>query len=236
MQDVLDFTDAETAVDKMLETYDCAKVVAEGADVEMHYRAFTDRDRGRIKIAGVDAKDAERGLATERKKCEATVFSAAQLFKLKPVYVETRSLGMLLECWLRDYMPNLYFGHEVIDQIASHAKIELRYLANVNLGSDESWTLATVWFEHKPCMVVTYYGEDNFEHFITDTTIFGEMMHWVYTFIPCDRIVSPDKPLPQYTEFWGYTLEDYYDPQTQQQRKLKNGGWHYGPDQHEEAS
>ena len=97
----------------------------------------------------------------------------------------------------------------------SEKRIQLRYLAHVGIGSDESWFLATLWFDGRPLAVLTYHGEDrDYTANVSNPVVLREMLDWIYSLAPKGHIsgvVDADTPNESYTEFWGHTLHEFYD-------------------------
>jgi hypothetical protein len=230
---------------EQLKTSDYGRMVILPSTIHVstfEYGAFTHPLRGRCIF------EAEKGQfkKVKRETEEAAaipIYSPNQLYAMTPVRVERNVLFELLEHWLKepfnlDYVLYEDSWRDFEERVESEKRIEFRYLANVGLGSDESWMLATLWFDNKPIAVLTYKGEDSeYATYITDQRELHRMVEWVHSLAPepeeagTDGIVDPDKPQEFYTEFWNYTLHDFYDVASGLPKRppSRRGDWgHYG--------
>jgi hypothetical protein len=240
-----EFADAEKCVRAMLKEHNWAKLFCgvpnkAHKDIELYYGAFTDPIRGRIEFGGtcqeaqvVDLKH------VERVKCQAPVLSPNELYALKPVSVSFDDGWTILERWLKDYLQGMNTFDIVYEEISKSKRLERRTLAHVGLGSEESWSLDTLWFDGKPFAVAQHSGDDDNECFITDSSALHDLVDWVRSLVrdkETIRVVDPAVPDFRLTEFGRYQLTSYYDVVEQREIKCpacdgyKNAPLGVGPD------
>lgn len=67
-------------------------------------------------------------------------------------------------------------------RLADRPRVQVRVVGYVNIDGRRYWRLATVWFDAKPVMVVQNGGREGDDHsrrFVTDVTLFLEMVEYL---------------------------------------------------------
>jgi hypothetical protein len=230
-----------------LDTYDFAKMHFKGEGRshidEFWCGAFTHPVRGRCKFVATE-NDFAQYLREMKEDADIPIYSPNQLYVMTPVMVTTESvLYDLLNYWLKEpFNLNLYeagFGsgyHKFEAEVEKEGRIQFRYIVRVNMDSDESWVLATLWFDGKPVAVLTRRGEDDYAAHVSDQPQLHRMVEWVHSLAPKPEeegsgVVDPDKPQEFYTESGSHTLHDFYDVKSGlPKRPPRYLGWnhHYG--------
>jgi hypothetical protein len=177
-------------------------------EIGLYYRAFTDPHRGRIIVGGASPEDTNDNFEQRKKDCAMKVFTPAELYTLKPVQTEFDSYVVM------DYVEIDRYDFDA-SKADEEKRLEVRRLAYEN-----EWMLATVWFDGKPVMVISYSGKDgeNKDKWITDGEVYANMVTWLYTFVEKTEVtgfVKADAVIPALTEFGGSTLHDFYDVEHQ---------------------
>ena len=198
-----------------------ANVRMDAGELSILFRAFTDQYRGRIIVSGTDEADLAKTYDAYRIACQRKVFTPTELYALKPVRVDYASWHTL-----NVHLRNEIDSYDLADGAIEESKrFETRTLVDHDYDGRRGWTLQTVWFDGKPVMVVNSSGRDGDEYhdrWITDGKTFAEMVSWLRTFQPetADTgFVEASKPIPEMTEFYGHTIHEYYDTETQESRK-----------------
>lgn len=203
---------------EQLETNDYAtmRFVPEMENVKsFEYGAFTHPTRGRCMFEAVQGEweKVKRDMEID---ADIPIYSANQLYSMTPVSVEENVSYRLFDHWFSEH--NIHLNDNADDAVDATKRIQMRYLAHIGLGYDESWELATLWWRpaeaspfYEPVAVLTYQGDDyDYEKYVTNPKALAELIRFVTEFTP-KASVDPDKPMEHYTEFWNHTLHDFYD-------------------------
>ena len=193
--------------------------------VELHYRAWDDPHRGRIVAGGLESVAAMDKYAAElQDKYTAKVFTANEIYALKPIDLPWVGYLGSLERWMKEENVCLH-DFRAWETVEAEKRIELRFLVNENMGSDESFEIGSVWFDGKPLAVVTHTGEDNSDRYITDVAGWYRMIAYLRVFMVPEeedkpQVLDPNTPLQWLTELDGYhTLHDFYDVEKQEKKE-----------------
>ncbi len=199
--------------------------VAQPEHIELHYRAWDDPYRGRIVTGGLDSKEAmDKYAADLRDGYENKVFTPNELYALEPIRLPYNGYLGNIEKWLKEENICLH-DFNAWDKIKEEGRLDIRYLVDENMGSDESFEIGSLWFDGKPLAVVTHSGEDNSDRYITDVVGWYAMIAYLRTFMVPEEedkptVIDADKPLYWLTELDGYhTLHDFYDVETQTKKE-----------------
>jgi hypothetical protein len=202
-----DFYKCQEKITEQLETFEFGKMTVADNSATMLYRAFTDKHRGRMVVAGAEDEDLNEAYQRRLDFCNRRVFTPNELYAMPSMHNEYPDLS-IVDKWLM--LENIDLNWRTWDKVKTEGRIDLRNLAYVDGISDEWWLIATLWFDKKPVAVLTHDGEESAQRYITDISGFSEMVNYLYTFMPKDENVrityDPDKPLAQLTEF-----NDYYN-------------------------
>jgi hypothetical protein len=210
------FDDVIEGVRVLLETKDFAKIVDAENKVILYYRAFTDPYRGRLTACGMSVPECNVRFRQLKAEAAKKVFTPRELYDLKPADV-----SYYLDYLLNPHLPEVYdamdFNYKEAEQMQ---RIEIRVLADQIVSGDRVWTLATIWFDGDPVMVVNS-GEDRHDHrrWITNKFLFEEMVKWLRSFLPTvieEDFVDEDTIIPAMTEFNNSTLHRFYDAEKQE--------------------
>lgn len=182
--------------------------------IGLYYRAFTDPHRGRIIVGGASPEGTNKHFEKRKAECAQKVFSAQELYALKPIRTEFDSYRVASN-FIDDFD---YYGFDS-NTADAEKRLEVRDLAYEN-----EWMLSTVWFDGKPVMVISCSGKDCEEKFrwITDGAVYAELMTWLQTFkerTDVTGFIKASDLLPSLTEFGGRTLHDFYDVERQAPKK-----------------
>lgn len=215
----------------------------DGSDIDnrepLAWGAFTHPLRGRIVFSSGYTSGHASALKEEMEFADKPFYSPNQLYAMKPVSVVTRYImSNVVQHWMKDefglYESSYKDGfHEAMEKAEDTKRIEIRYLADIGFGSDESWSVGTLWFDGKPVAVLTYYGEnEDYDAYVTHDATLRAMVEWVRSLVPDNpyetpSLVDPDKPLEIYTEFNRHTLHDFYDVEKQEPKPPPNPGKNY---------
>ena len=137
------------------------------------------------------------------------------------MFIDKKNLYRLFEHWLHDFLAGLPTDFKTMEQIEKTGRIEIRYLADPNIGSDEVWILASVWFDGVPVMWVTHWGEScEFKRHITDVYQFSIMVQWIIEMFPLEDMDYAQMGVPkvELTEFGNHTLDEFYDLENEVKR------------------
>src|SRR5579863_2696363 len=203
--------------------------VAQPERVELYYQAWDDPYRGRIVAGGLESKAKMDEYAAELKaQYTKKVFTPNELYALNPINQHYAGLDRL-EKWLSEENICLH-DYKKWEEIEKAGLVNLKFLADEYMGSDESFEIATVWFASNPIAVVTHNGEDNSDRYITDIEGFYKMVTYLRSFMVPEEedkptVLDADKPLHWLTELDGYhTLHDFYDVERQEKREKAHVG------------
>jgi hypothetical protein len=222
-----DFDKIQLALTAQLETIEFGKIVRTypnmkpgDEELALYYRAFTHEYRGRQIVSGADEADLNRHYMQHKQYCDMRVFSPAELYAFKPVRVEYD-----VNTIVRIHVPEIdTYGldHEAVE---ATKRIEYRELAYHSPDSYRTWELGSIWLDGKPIMVVNNSGrggDEYSERWITDAALYSEMIVFLRQFIAHSEVtgfVKADTKIPAMTEFYGNTIHDYYDVDTQEAKK-----------------
>lgn len=232
---------------EQLETSDYAamRFVPEMEHVKsFEYGAFTHPVRGRCMFEAVQG-EWEKAKHEMEEDAAVPIYSPNELYKMTPVSVEEDVSYRLFDHWFSEH--NIHLDDNADDAVDATKRIQMRYLAHIGMGFDESWELATLWWRpcgaspfYEPVAVLTYQGDDyDYEKYVTDPKALTELIRFVTEFTP-KASVDPDKPMECYTEFWRHTLHDFYDVTTGKPKRPRATGpknkwgntptewWHHG--------
>jgi len=218
------FDNLQLKIQQAMETKEYGKVVrryADGSEVVLVYRAFTDEFRGRQIVGSVDEAELDKQYREQKAYCAQRVFSAADLYNMKPSRV-FYDLYHFVGTHVQEI--DSFFD---MDHAGAEAtkRIEIRQLAYDCPDGRRTWELDTIWFDGKPVMVVNSSGRDGDEYserFITDAEGFASMVRFLQEYVKQDGItgfVKADAIIPAMTEFYGRTIHDFYDVVTQTPKK-----------------
>ena len=196
----------------------------DGTQIELHYRAFTDKMRGRTVLGGVcTADDADKYVAEVQESYARKVFTPRELFELKGIDKYPAGSLFGLEKYLRE--DGIDLNYQTWEKIEAEGRIDMRFLVSEDMGSDETLEIATVRFIPEtiariPVLICTHAGEDEAMRYIVNADAFARMISYLRSFAEREEDQKPyvtdmDTPLPALTEFCGYTIHDYYDVDNQ---------------------
>lgn len=93
-------------------------------------------------------------------------------------------------------------------------KVEIKYYANYSFDSRRTWTLASVWFENQPVMIIQNAGRegDHKARFITNIDLYKEMLNYILslsdvTSMDFEDMYDEDADIANLTIFYGHNLE-----------------------------
>jgi hypothetical protein len=223
-----DFDRIVLALCERLETKEYGKIVRRYSATEekpedefvVWYRAFTDPHRGRQIVSGMSPEDADEAFEQCKQECAARVFTPIELYTLKPVRVDYADFHTVAV-----HLPEINQYELDFDGIEAGRRFETRTIVDHDYDGRRGWTLQTVWFDGKPVMVVNSSGRDGDEYhqrWVTNLKRFRKLLTWLRTFVPStgiDGLVKANLVIPSMTEFYGATIHDYYDVDTQEPKK-----------------
>jgi hypothetical protein len=216
-------------IGEQLDKYDFAKFQRifpsnthmDGDELTILYRAFTDPYRGRIAVSGLDEAELAQAYAEQKAFCEQKVFTPAELYALKPTNVTHDSYHTVSV-----HLPEVDVYNIDLDAVGETKRFETRTLVDYDYDGRRGWTLQTVWYDGKPVMVVNSSGRDGEEYhdrWITDNQAFGDMIGFLRSYgkddHPPSDFAKASDVIPAMTEFYGHTIHDYYDVESQESRK-----------------
>ncbi|MED1125287.1 hypothetical protein [Bacillus atrophaeus] len=108
------------------------------------------------------------------------------------------------------YNLDSYYGLE-----EKNEKIEIKYYADCCFDGRRTWTLASVWYENKPVMVIQNAGregDDHRERFITEPKLYDKMLTYIASLLNIDTSVKhdiyrEDDDIKELDNFYGFTLD-----------------------------
>ena len=223
-----DFNSIQLKVQELLETKEFGKVIRRypagkemsAGEIVLWYRAFTDEFRGRQIVGGVDEADLDKNFKEHKTYCSQRVFSANELYAMKPSRVFYDLYGFV-GTHIQE-INNWDLQHEDAE---AKKRIEIRQIAFDCPDGRRTWELDTIWFDGKPVMVVNSSGRDGDEYserFITDGDSYAAMVRFLQEHVEGDTVtgfVKADAIIPAMTEFYGRTIHDFYDVVTQTPKK-----------------
>lgn len=192
-----------------------------GYEFVLWYRAFDDQFRGRQIVGGTSEEELTAAVEARKQECSLKVFSPAELYALKPASV-SYDPWRVVDVHLRNEISPYDFDNDAVE---ATNRVETRTLVDLCYDGRRTWTLQTVWFDDKPVMVVTSSGRDGDEYhdrWITDGAAFHDLVRFLHSFVKEDAptdFVEASAKIPAMTEFYGHTIHDYYDSETQEPRK-----------------
>lgn len=137
-----------------------------------------------------------------------TTLSLKEIYQLEPKTV-TNEL----------YPLEKHLGGVEVCGLPDQARVELRYYANVCFDGRRTWELFSVWFDGKPvmlCQNAGREGDDHAVHFITDSAAYKAMVIYIRSLVepeePCQNVFDEDCCFAAFTEFYGHSLSEMYDP------------------------
>lgn len=99
------------------------------------------------------------------------------------------------------------------DKIEKSKKIIVKKHFHHNFDYQRDMTLASVWFENKPVMIIQHAGRGGKDHearFITNEDLFNRMISFIRSFNQQEifGLVGINEELETLTNFYGYNIED----------------------------
>lgn len=118
-----------------------------------------------------------------------------------------------------------YYNHiPEIDEYAEFyhietPRIEIKYLKDWCYDGRRVWQLATVWFWNKPVMIIQNAGREGDDHrvrFITDPEQYKLMIEYIIALMEIpepklEDVYKPDEDIDGLTEFYGQSLDGYFE-------------------------
>lgn len=95
-------------------------------------------------------------------------------------------------------------------------RITVKTIKYFNFDGRRIWRLSTVWFDEKPVMIIQNAGregDDHRERFITDKSLFCEMVTHIRSLAGVEvlEVLDPEKDSPDLTKFYGYELSGPFE-------------------------
>lgn len=102
-----------------------------------------------------------------------------------------------------------YYGLE-----DKNEKVEIKYYKDHCFDGRRTWTLASVWYDNSPIMVIQNAGREGDDHrvrFITNNKGYDEMLQYISSLIEFDNEVkndlyNADDDIETLTRFYGHSL------------------------------
>lgn len=100
-----------------------------------------------------------------------------------------------------------------------NTKIQIKIYKHFDYDYRRFWRLASVWFEEKPVMIIQNAGregDDSSTRFITDETLYVEMVQYIKSLIPAEfetqikDLVDPEIDIENLTNFYDGELDGYF--------------------------
>lgn len=99
-----------------------------------------------------------------------------------------------------------------------NTRIQIRYIKDHCYDGRRTWTLATVWLDHNPVMIIQNAGREGDDHsrrFITDRARFIDMCVYIRSLINENdpsgiEEIDPDEEMSDLTCFYGRSLYDSF--------------------------
>lgn len=134
-----------------------------------------------------------------------------------PSQSEDHDFNILKGCYY-DFVPEIidnWYNNMIIPE---DCKITIKHIKEHHFDHKRFWRLSTVWFNNVPIMVIQNagrIGDDHAKRFITDEISYLEMVMYIKTLIPIEKMqitdvynINDDLNL---TEFYGNRLDGYFD-------------------------
>jgi len=154
---------------------------------------------------------------------------AIDLYKLEPQRIE-RCLGHL-KGYYYDHLPEIsekryidsYYGLEDVNE-----KIDIKYYADYSFDGRRTWTLASVWYENDPVMIIQNAGREGDDHrvrYITNEQSFKKMISYIESLLTvedneCADLINDNDDIETLDRFYGFSLHDLYNPDLQPEYKV----------------
>lgn len=136
------------------------------------------------------------------------MITANEVYKMKPEIV-SHELGNL---------KGFYYDHipEIVDSLwgIETDRIEIKTLKDFDFDGRRCWTLRTVWFDESPVMILQNAGregDDHRERFITNLTLYKEMVAHIKSLLPTedqssDVVIDAEEGREDLINFYGNGL------------------------------
>ena len=107
----------------------------------------------------------------------------------------------------------------------SNHRVEIKFIKDFYFDHRRVWTLATVWFDKNPVMIIQNAGregDDHAERFITNKAAYIRMIDFISPLTPTQadtlpatiKTVGMDADIPELTEFYGQRLDQPFERYT----------------------
>jgi len=125
--------------------------------------------------------------------------------------------GLLSTLRLSGYLPENH----------GNKHVELKSYINHDIDGNRYISMSSVWFKNKPVMICQEAGrggKDHNEHFITDSSVYIEMVKYVRSLITIEEddidVLDPTVECKELTNFYGINASELYDPNLKPKYKL----------------
>lgn len=140
-----------------------------------------------------------------------------ELYERKPESV-SNDLKILKGCYY-DHIFELNLEDGLIEQIDNNEKIQIKYYKYHSFDSRRIWSLASVWFDGSPVMIIQNAGREGDDHhakFVTDEIKYIEMLQYINELLPkhtynVKDFYGEDQDIPNLTNFYGNELDGYFE-------------------------
>lgn len=118
---------------------------------------------------------------------------------------------------LEQHLPSVDF-YRFKKSIDSSQRLRLCYYADHCYDGERNYTMFSVFFDGKPCMVCQNAGRggrDHSEEFITDKEVYLSLVSFLVSLYEKDDemcVFNPDEDIENLTYFYSRDLSEYYDP------------------------
>lgn len=135
----------------------------------------------------------------------------SSVYNLQPIKIK-RCLGNL-KGFYYDHLP------EIKDDLwglqDKNKKVKIKYYADHCFDGRRTWTLASVWYEDKPVMIIQNAGregDDHYKRFITSKKLFREMVNYITSILPTNdfevEFFDENEEIEGLIEFYGHHLDN----------------------------
>ena len=140
-----------------------------------------------------------------------------ELYERKP---ESESLDLnFLRGTYYDHLAELGENQYTLD-LSQNKLVVIRFYKMFNFDARRFWSLASVWYEGLPVMIIQNAGregDDHHERFITDRDLYYRMLGYIWS-ISLNKheelkgdLVDPNVDVPGLTSFYGNSLDGHFE-------------------------
>lgn len=149
---------------------------------------------------------------------------AIDIYSLKPKKV-TKELDEL-KGFYADLLPEIDSDDlRSIDD--KNEKVEIQYYVDYSFDGRRTWTLASVWFDSYPVMIIQRAGregDDHYKRFITSKDNFTSMVQYIRSLITLVKddyldVIDENEDRKDLEMFYGHYLDEFYNTEFKPQYK-----------------